>query len=65
MKVKNQYGKEIDYDIAVAYMDRDLTERIHNKDLCKTEQEFFDTYCLMHEVKNGEEFIANMVNPVW
>lgn len=64
MTVINQYGKEIYYEAAVAIMDDDLREELHNIGY-ETEQEFFDAYCEAHEERFGAEFECAKPNPCY
>lgn len=59
--VKNFWNVEINFESAVALMDKDLCEEIDSEN----EQEFFDAYCKAHEEKYGEEFELAKENPVW
>ena len=52
-------GNEIDFDVAVTYMDDGLREEIHREFSPCTAQEFYDAYCKLHEHEFGEEFIIN------
>lgn len=63
--VKNEYGTEINFNAAVALMDSDIREELHNELAPCTDQEFFDAYCKAHEAKYGEEFELAKENPVW
>lgn len=64
-KVINQYGTEIDYEVAVNMMDDEIREELHAKLAPCTDQEFFEAYCKAHEEKYGEEFEMNKANPVY
>ena len=50
------YGDEVDFDLAVALMDDEIRERLHNELAPCSRQDFFDAYCDAHEEKYGEEF---------
>lgn len=63
--VKNQYGKELDFDAAVILMDDDIREKLHGEIAPCTEQEFFDAYVKAHEDKFGEDWELSKPNPVW
>ena len=56
MIVKNTYGTEIDFDAAVALMDDEIREDLHNRISPCTEQEFFSAYAEAHE---------KMFNEIW
>lgn len=62
--VKNQYGREIDFDAAVNIMDDEVREQVVATD-CDDDQDFFDVYCGYHLAKFGEIFEPNKENPVW
>lgn len=64
-KVVNEFGIEVDYDLAVSYMDDDLREEIHRDLAPCTDQEFFDEYAARHEKKFSETWIAAEENPTW
>lgn len=65
--VINQYGNQIDFDIAVEFMDDDLREKIHGRVFARgrdvSDQDFFDIYCYWHRARYGEEFFLNGENP--
>lgn len=56
--VKNQNGKEVDFEIAVFYMDDDLREQVHAELAPCGEQEFFDRYTELHQQKFGEDYLG-------
>ena len=58
-KVKDEDGREIDYDSAVALMDDEIREDLHDKLSPCTTQIFYDAYCKAHYAKYGEEFEVN------
>lgn len=62
--VKNQYGREIDFDAAVNIMD-DVVREVVVATGCDNYQDFFDAYCGYHLAKFGEDFEPNKENPVW
>lgn len=65
MKVINQNGAEIDFEVAVSLMDDDLREEL-SADLAPcTEQEFFSAYAKAHENKFGEEWELAKENPCY
>ena len=53
MNVKNQYGKEIDFDEALKSMDADLRENVAYELSLSSDQEFFDKYAEAHKKKFG------------
>ncbi|MEE1318309.1 MAG: helix-turn-helix transcriptional regulator [Ruminococcus sp.] len=68
--VTNDYGIDIDYDIAVNMMDDEIREQLHEElvmqsDQDCTEQKFFDEYCKAHEEKYGEEWELAKENPCY
>lgn len=63
--VFNEWGTEINYDIAVSMMDDDLREEIHRELAPCTEQEFFDEYAKRHKEKFDEEWIFTEKNPCY
>lgn len=63
--VVNEYGVEIDFEVAENYMDDELCEVLHNELAPCADQEFFDAYCIAHKQKFGEVFEAAKANPVW
>lgn len=63
--VINQEGKEIDFDAAVALMDDEIREQIHDELAPCTEQEFFSAYEKAHAAKYGEPWELSKVNPVY
>lgn len=63
--VYNEYGVEIDYEMAVNMMDDDLREEIHGKLAPCTDQEFFDEYAKRHEEKFGEIWELAKENPCY
>lgn len=54
-KVTNEYGIEVDFDLAVNLMDDELREEIHAQLAPCTDQEFFDAYAARHAEKYGED----------
>ena len=65
MKVVNEYGVEIYFEVAVSMMDDEIREELHNDLSPCTEQEFFDAYCKAHEDRFGEEFELAKKNPCY
>lgn len=68
--VTNDYGVDIDYDVAVNLMDDEIREQLHEKLVMQsdedcTEQKFFDEYCKAHEEKYGEEWELAKENPCY
>jgi len=63
-KVQDINGNEVDYDSAVATMDKDIAEELHTIGY-ETDQEFFDAYAAAHAKKyDGEEW-APYYNLSW
>ena len=54
--VFNSNGKELDFDAAVALMDDELREELHNAIAPCTDQEFLTAYEDMHSEKFGERW---------
>ena len=54
-KVTNEYGIEVDFDLAVNLMDDELREEIHAELAPCTDQKFFDAYAARHAEKYGED----------
>ena len=68
--VTNDYGVDIDYDVAVNLMDDEIREQLHEKLVMQsdedcTEQKFFDEYCKAYEDKYGEEWELAKENPCY
>ena len=63
--VINSWGNEIDYDVAVAMMDDEIRERLHNEIAPCTEQEFFTAYADAHKEQFGEDWILDTENPCY
>lgn len=61
--VVNEYGIEINYNIAVCMMDDDLREELHRKISPCSDQEFFDAYASAHLQRFGEEWEPAKLNP--
>lgn len=53
--VKDDSGKDINFQAAVQLMDDELREQAHSI-VISDEQAFFDCYCSLHEEKFGEAF---------
>ena len=64
-KVINSYGKEVDYELAVSFMDDEIREQLHSELAPCSNQDFFNAYAKRHEEAFGEEWIADSENPVW
>lgn len=62
-KVINEYGTEINYDVAVNLMDDKIREELHSKFAPCGEQKFFEEYCKAHAEKYGEEWELAKENP--
>lgn len=63
--VFNEWGTEINYDVAENMMDGELREMIHYELAPCTEQEFFDEYVKRHKEKFGEEWVFAEKNPCY
>lgn len=68
--VTNDYGVDIDYDVAVNLMDDEIREQLHEELVMQsdedcTEQKFFDEYCKAHEEKYGEKWELAKENPCY
>jgi hypothetical protein len=64
-KVINKNGTEINYNAAVAMMDDEIRDQLHEEIAPCTEQEFFTAYEAAHEATYGEEWELSKENPVW
>lgn len=64
MYVKNQFGKLVDFDVAVSLMNDEIREATHEEGH-ETEQEFFDAYCANHTEAYAEDFELNKPRPVY
>lgn len=53
MNVKNQYGKEVNFDEALKLMDADLRENVAYELSLSSDQEFFNKYAEAHKKKFG------------
>lgn len=65
MVVVNEYGVNVDYDVAVSLMDDEIREELHFQLAPCTEQEFFDAYVKAHFEKFGEEWELAKEHPVF
>lgn len=63
--VVNEYGIEINYNIAVSLMDEEIREELHNEIAPCTDQAFFDAYASKHLEKFGEEWELAKENPCY
>ena len=68
--VTNEYGIDIDFDVAVNLMDDEIREQLHEELVMQsdedcTEQKFFDEYCKAHKEKYGEEWELAKENPCY
>ena len=63
--VTNRNDYTLDFDAAVAYMDDEIREQLHDEIAPCTEQEFFAAYEIAHEEKYGEEWELSKANPCW
>ena len=64
-EVLNEYGVEVDFDVAVSMMDDEIREEIHMDMAPCTDQEFFDEYAKRHAEKYGEEWELAKENPCY
>ena len=65
MKVINQNGAEIDFEVAVSLMDDEIREDLNRELAPCTEQEFFEAYEKAHEAKFCEEWELAKENPCY
>ncbi len=63
--VTNGYGVDIDFDVAVNFMDDEIREELNENLVPCTEQNFFDEYCKAHETKYDEEWELAKENPCY
>ena len=63
--VKNEYGVEIHYNVAVALMDDEIREELHSQLVPCSDQEFFDAYAKAHEKKFNEKWELTKENPTY
>mgnify|MGYP000879774136 CR=1 FL=1 len=54
MNVKNQHGKEVNFDEALKLMDEDLREKVAYELSLSSDQEFFNKYAEAHKKKFGD-----------
>ena len=54
--VKDIYGRDVDFDVAVMLMDDEIREKIHNENTNLSPQEFYDAYCQLHYDEYDEYF---------
>ena len=57
--VQDNEGRDIDFYAAVALMDDEIREDLHNQIAPTTPQKFFDAYSVRHLGKYGEPFFVN------
>lgn len=63
--VKNEFGLDIDFDVAVSLMDDDIRESVHFDLAPCTDQKFFDEYAKRHAEKYGpQDWQPAQENPV-
>jgi hypothetical protein len=55
-KVVDWNGREVDFDAAVALMDDDIREELHEELSPCSDQRFFNAYLEQHYADFGEEF---------
>lgn len=63
MMVTNKNGAQVDFEVAVQFMDDEIREAIHMDLAPCTDQEFFTAYEAAHEEKYGEEWALSDENP--
>lgn len=64
--VYNQWCKPVDFDAAVQLMDDEIREHIVWTERFEgNPQGFFDTYCICHYIKYGEDFEPNKISGQW
>lgn len=63
MKVLNKNGIEIEFNVAVQFMDDEIREALHGDE--GTEQEFMTRYENAHEKNLGEEWFLSGSNPTY
>ena len=54
----NQYGKLLDIEKTKKEYDPEIKKEVEKENL-KTEQEFFNKYCIKHKQKHDQEFFWN------
>lgn len=64
MFVKNSFGKLVDYELALHYMDDDICAEINFTYFPMSKQTFFEMYCEEHLKKFGQTFEFDKKNPV-
>lgn len=64
MNVVNLKGAILDFDAAVQFMDDEIREELHGRQI-DGEQEFFTAYEKAHAEKFDEEWEPSKANPVW
>ena len=65
MIVVNRNGYKLDFDAAVALMDDEICEELHNLLAPCSDQEFFSAYEKAYEKKYGEEWELSKEGPCW
>lgn len=63
--VVNNYGVNIDFDVAVMLMDDEIREQLHYKLAPCSDQLFFDSYAKEHELKFNEVWELAKENPCY
>ena len=63
--VENDYGVEIDFEVATYLMEDDIREALHNELVPCTDQEFFDAYVKVYKEKYGEPWEFSKKNTVY
>ena len=64
MKVLNKNGIEIEFNVAVQFMDDEIREALHGNDFAD-DQEFMTRYEGCHEENLGKEWFLSGLNPVY
>ena len=65
MKVINEVGTKIIFDVAVMMMDEYIREELHAELSPCSEQEFFNAYAKMHAALYGEPWELAKSQPVY
>lgn len=65
MKVINECGTKINFDVAVMLMDEDIREELHAELSPCSAQDFFDAYAKAHAAIYGEDWELAKAQPVY
>jgi hypothetical protein len=65
LTIRNEWGREIDYEAAVALMDDDIREQMASEGEWPEGESFFNEYARRHLARFGQEFEPAKRNPVW